>query len=142
MLPALIEETQKAAAYGDRSDNAEYKEAKYNLRRTEGQILGMEDRLKRVVIIKPDEKLKGVVQIGSNVTLRRDNGSLRNFQILGRSETNPELGFISNESPLGQSVLNKKLGDKFEFEMPNGTAAQYQIIEIDGLKSVDLIPAE
>lgn len=142
ILPALIEETQKAAAYGDRSDNAEYKEAKYNLRRTEGQILGIEDRLNRVVLIKPDEKLKGIIQIGSSVTLKRDNGSLRSFQILGRSETDPESGFISNESPLGRIILGKKLGDKFKFEMPNGTIANYEIIEIDNLKSADLISSE
>ncbi len=142
ILPSLIEETQKAAAYGDRSDNAEYKEAKYNLRRTEGQILNIEDRLKRIVIIRPDERLKGIVQIGSAVTLKRDNGSFRNFQILGRSETNPELGFISNESPLGKIVLGKKLGDKFKFVMPNEVVVEYQIVEIDGLKSVELISAK
>ncbi len=131
ILPSLIEETQKAAAYGDRSDNAEYKEAKYNLRKTEGQILSIKDRLKRVVVINPDKNPADMVQIGSTVTLAKNDGSTRKFQILGRSETNPEDGFISNESPLGLAVLGKKIGDKFKFTLPNGTTIEYGILKIE-----------
>lgn len=130
-LPELIEETQKAAAYGDRSDNAEYKEAKYNLRRTEGQILGIEDRLKRVEVIQPDKNLQNIVQIGSLVTLVLTDGTTKRFRILGRSETDPESGSISNESPLGKAVLGKKLGEKFEFSSPNGTIFEYGILKVE-----------
>ena len=130
-LPDLADEVQKAAAYGDRSENAEYKEAKSTLRKTEGQILSIEDRLKRVSIIKPDVALKNIVQLGSIVTLVNDDGSTKKFQILGRSETNPESGCISNESPLGRAVLGKKLGDKFEFALPNGLNIEYGILKIE-----------
>ena len=95
-LPELADEVQKAAAYGDRSENSEYKEAKYNLRKTEGQIAGIEDRLKRAVVISPDKNLKHVVQIGSKVTLVKGDGTKRIFQILGKIETNPESGLRRN----------------------------------------------
>jgi transcription elongation factor GreA len=130
-LPGLAEEVQKAAAYGDRSENAEYKEAKHNLRKTEGQIASIEDRLKRVVVISPDKNLKNVVQIGSRVKLIRNDGLERVFQILGKTETNPESGFVSNESPLGKAVLNKKVGDKFSFKLPSGGVAEYLIAEVE-----------
>lgn len=142
LLPALIDETQKAAAYGDRSDNAEYKEAKHSLRRTEGQILSIEDRLKRVEVIKTDESLKGIVQIGSTVALRKADGTLKIFEILGRFETDPGSGSISNESPLGQAILGKKLGDKFNFKLPSGAEVGYEIAEVDNLKNADLLGVE
>ena len=130
-LPGLADEVQRAAAYGDRSENAEYKEAKSILRKTEGQILGIEDRLKRVELIRPDKETKDIVQLGSTVTLVREDGSTKKFQILGRSETNPEDGFISNESPLGRAVLGKKVGDKFKFVLPSGATIEYGIMKTE-----------
>lgn len=131
LLPELALEVQKAAAYGDRSENAEYKEAKHNLRRTEGQILGIEDKLKRAVVIAPNERLHDVVQIGSKVKLVRENGQTKIFQILGKIETDPELGFISNESPLGKAVLGKKIGEKIELKLPNGLVVGYLIESVE-----------
>src|SRR3989338_6076754 len=80
-LPGLINETQRTAAYGDRSENAEYKEAKSLLRRTHRQIIGIEDRLKRAVIIARGPNASGSVQIGSTVTLQI-KGKKRIFEIL------------------------------------------------------------
>src|SRR3989338_7022389 len=51
-LPELASEAGRTAAYGDRSDNAEYKEAKRQLRRVQGQIFNIEDQLRRAVVIK------------------------------------------------------------------------------------------
>lgn len=117
-LPRLIEETKRTAAYGDRSDSAEYREAKSALRRANSQILGTEDKLKRAVLINPD-KNSGIVQIGSTVTLSSD-GTKKTFEIVGSIETNPGSGRISNKSPLGAAVLGKKIGTKFSLETPGG----------------------
>jgi|SRR3989344_5699062 len=110
-LPELIAEAQRTAAFGDRSDSAEYKEAKSILRRTHRQILSIKDQIKRVVIIKPGTNSAGTVQLGSTVLLEAEDGTQRTFLILGKRETNPTEGRISNESPLGASLMNRVRGD-------------------------------
>ena len=110
-LPELIAEAQRTAAFGDRSDSAEYKEAKSILRRTHWQILSIKDQIKRVVIIKPGENISGTVQLGSTVVLEAEDGAQRTFLILGKRETNPSEGRISDESPLGASLINRSKGD-------------------------------
>src|SRR3989304_4617599 len=69
VLPERIAETSRTAAFGDRSDNAEYKDAKGALRRTNYRIFELEDQLKRVIIIKPGVNAQGTVQLGSTVVL-------------------------------------------------------------------------
>ncbi len=127
-LPALIAETQRTAAYGDRSDNAEYKEVKSTLRRTHWQILSVENQIKRTVVIKSDPDDSGTVRLGSTVTLEA-NGRERIFQILGSHESDPARGLISNESPLGKNLLGKKTGGAVSIQTKNGKQ-EYKILEI------------
>lgn len=128
-LPDYISETQRTAAYGDRSDNAEYKEAKSVLRRTHRQILSIEDRLKRAVAIPSGRNAKGTVQLGSTVLLKLKGGVQNNFRILGPQETDPGKGFISYQSPLGAALINHKEGDIMAIQTPNGVK-EYRIIKI------------
>src|SRR3989344_3420109 len=69
ILPALAEEARRTAAYGDRSENAEYKEAKSSLRRANSQIISLGDQIKRVVVIKSGPNISGKVEIGSTAVL-------------------------------------------------------------------------
>src|SRR3989344_7748885 len=61
-MPELANEAGRTAAYGDRSDNAEYKEAKRQLRRVHGQIFSIEDQLRRAVVIKFGRNSAGTIQ--------------------------------------------------------------------------------
>lgn len=132
-LPAFIEEAQRTAAYGDRSDSSEYKEAKGILRRTHRQIFAIEDQLKRVVEIPNGGNASGTVQIGCTVVLAlndHDNKKIRKtFRILGSSETDPGKGRISYKSPLGAALLNHAKGDMVAIQTPKGVQ-NYRIIEI------------
>jgi transcription elongation GreA/GreB family factor len=119
-LPALIGEAQRTAAYGDRSDNAEYKQAKGSLRRANYRILEIEDQLKRVEIITPGTGASGMIELGSTVVLESD-GKESVFQILGPHETDPGAGAISHESPLGVALMYKKAGETVSIETPKGT---------------------
>lgn len=123
-MPELIAETQRTAAYGDRSDSAEYKDAKFTMRRARRQILSIQDQIKRVVIIKPGLDSSGTVQIGSTVVLEV-NGERKIFQIVGSHETNPAHGRISYESPLGAALINHKNGDVITV-----LTKKYRILEI------------
>lgn len=127
-LPPLISETQRTAAYGDRSDNAEYKEVKSTLRRTHGQILRTANQIKRAVIIKSGPGASGTVDIGSTVKLEAA-GKIREFQILGSHESDPLKGKISNESPLGKILIGKKTGEIVSVQVKNGRQ-EYKILKI------------
>ncbi len=128
-LPDFISEAQRTAAYGDRSDNAEYKDAKGTLRRTYRQIWSIEEQLKRVVVIKKDKHASGTVQLGSTVVLKQKSGVQRTFEILGPYETDPEKGRISHKSPLGAALMNRAKGDTVTIETPNGSQ-EYHILDI------------
>jgi transcription elongation factor GreA len=132
-LSMVIEETARTAAYGDRSDNAEYKEAKSILRRTRGQILHIEDQLRRVVVIAAGSDATGKVQLGSTVTIatkkKQAVGDKKTFRILGSSETDPGRGRISHTSPLGGALLGHIKDDIVSVQTPGGTQ-EYVILEV------------
>jgi transcription elongation factor GreA len=127
-LPAAAEEAARTAAYGDRSDNAAYKESKAILRRTRGHIINIEDQLKRVVLIPSGAGAEGIVQLGSTVTLKI-HGQLKTFRILGSSETDPGRGRISHTSPLGAALIGHGVNDTVIVQTPAGKQ-EYQIVEV------------
>ncbi|MDO8536757.1 MAG: GreA/GreB family elongation factor [bacterium] len=127
-LPELIEETRRTAAYGDRSDNEAYKEAKLALRRANWQALTLEDQIKRAVLIKSGPNTSGKVELGSTVVLKI-GGEKKTFEILGSHETDPARGRISYESPLGAALMNRSKGDTVTIEAGKGSKT-YRIVAI------------
>lgn len=132
VLPERIAETARTAAFGDRSDNAEYKTAKGILRRTNYQIIEIQEQLKRVVVIKKNQNNSDQVQLGSTVVVEKD-GQRYTYQIIGPQETDPTKGLISYQSPLGMALMNHKKGDIIAIRLPankNEGAKEYRILEI------------
>ena len=125
--PRLAEEVKKYAADGDFSENAAYQIAKGRLRGTNQGILEIEEHLKRAIIIKPN-KDSDLVQLGSSVTVDV-SGKQKTFLILGSSETNPERGIISHNSPIGSALIGKKLGNRIKIKLADKTV-EYKIIKI------------
>lgn len=122
----ILERIKLAKEMGDLSENAEYAEAREAQSFNEGRILELEERIKQAVVVP--KKKKGMVQVGSIVTVRSDEGKKR-FEIVGFGETDPEKNKISSESPLGQAFLNHKKGDKIEVQVPSGII-KYKIIKV------------
>lgn len=116
--PAAIAETQRLAEMGDFSENVGYQIAKANLRRINGAMLSLEERLKTAIpIVRGSDD--GVVGIGSTVTLVAE-GVERSYEILGSSETDPIRGRISHLSPLGRALLGHRAGDEIPLTTPAG----------------------
>ena len=128
VLPERIQETARTAAFGDRSDNAEYKAAKSLLRGTHYRILTVEEQLKRAVVIKRGGTASGLIRLGSAVVLE-SNGIRKEYEILGSQETDPGRGRISHVSPLGAALMNRKKGDTVSVTTRSGTR-EYRILEI------------
>jgi transcription elongation GreA/GreB family factor len=134
-VPDAAGETARTAAYGDRSDNAEYKQAKGALRRMHYRIFEIETQLKHAVAIKVDPSSAGIIQLGSTVVLASEGAApseahrQKKFQIVGPDETDPARGRISYLSPLGSVLLKHKKGDLVEIKTATGTQS-YRVIEV------------
>ncbi|MBU1039287.1 transcription elongation factor GreA [Patescibacteria group bacterium] len=118
---------QEAKELGDLSENAEYVEAKTEQGFIEGKIIELENILKNVEVI-PDSTGGDEVQVGSKVAFTSPQGD-KEYTIVGSNEANPVMGLISNESPLGQAFLGRKVGDKVEVSLPVGRVI-YKITKI------------
>ncbi|MBD3250890.1 transcription elongation factor GreA [Candidatus Uhrbacteria bacterium] len=126
--PALTEDLSVALQKGDLSENAEYQDARAKLSRTDTQILITEDKLRRVVEIPPPDPSRGVT-IGSTVVVLVD-GVQRSYQILGSDESDPALGKISHQSPLGSALMGKKLDEEVTMTSASGKEKTYRIIAL------------
>jgi transcription elongation factor GreA len=122
----IAERIKTAREFGDLAENAEYQTARQEQEKLENRISEIEHILNNVeVISKPKGDSK--VQLGSMVTLK--NGATKQFQVVGTVEADPLSGKISDESPIGQALLGKKVGDAVEIKTPAETAT-YKITEI------------
>lgn len=136
-LPALAAEAGRTAAFGDRSENAEYQAAKRDLRRTKGRILRLTAILKHAMPLPTGPARDGRVQLGSTVTLApcdercaaTNGGSQKTYRLVTPSEANPTRGRISMQSPLGKAAIGKRRNDIIAITTPRGTQT-YRIIDI------------
>ncbi len=104
---------------GELIENAEYEAAKNEQAFVEGRIQEVEMLLAAARIIDtPNDPTS--VQVGDTVTLEEEDGSQAEYTIVGAAEANPREGKISNESPLGKALLNRKPGDVVSVEAPGG----------------------
>ena len=115
----ITERIKTAREFGDLSENAEYDAAKNEQAMIEGEILEIEEKLKRDVIIK--ESKKGQVSLGSKVDfIDEELGELVTYEIVGTTEADVEQGRISNESPIGNALLGRKANDVVRVQVPAG----------------------
>lgn len=122
----VAEKIKTAREFGDLAENAEYQTARQEQEKLEGRISEVEHILNNVeVITKPKGDSK--VQLGSTVTLK--NGATKQFQVVGTVEADPLSGKISDESPIGQALLGRKVGDAVEIKTHAETAT-YKITQI------------
>jgi transcription elongation factor GreA len=124
--PRVAARIHDAKQDGDISENAEYEDAKQEQSFLEGRIATLEGQLKNAQVIAGNNGDK--VGIGSKVVIKGDEGE-ETFTIVGSAEAAPREGRISNESPVGQALMNKKKGDKVTVQSPGG-ASDYTVIAI------------
>lgn len=116
----IAERIKTAREFGDLSENAEYASARQEQEQTEGRISEVEHILQNVEIIRKS-KNDGKVSLGSCVTLKSRGGKTKEFQVVGTVEADPLNGKISDESPIGRELIDKKVGDAVEIKTPNET---------------------
>ena len=124
----VSEKLKRAKELGDLSENVEYIEAREEQSRIETKIFELEEMVRNASLITKGGQHQ-TVKIGSTIIVLKD-GQERKFTIVGANETKPESGLISNESPLGETFLEKKVGDTVKIKTPGGEV-EYKIVAID-----------
>lgn len=127
--PALADRLHQAIQQGDLSENADYIAAKEEQGFLEGRIQQIEAMLRNAVIIQ-ETSPGDEVALGSRVTVVEEGADeMETFRIVGPAEANPSNGRVSNESPLGRSLLRHRVGDTITVEAPGGEIV-FRIIAI------------
>jgi len=118
----------EAKESGDVIDNAAYEDAKNEQARLEGRILELEQLL---ATAQPISKSRtNEVSLGSITHLRTPDGREYHYTIVGAFEARPAAGLISNESPVGKSLLGHKIGEMIIVSTPGGVK-EYTIYKIE-----------
>jgi len=114
----VAEKIQQAKELRSAVNSPEYEDAKNEQGFVEGRILALEKIIKNAVIIH--HEAADLVELGSKVTVRHQDGSEEDYTIVGSAEVNPGEGKISNVSPVGKALLGKRVGDEVEVAVPAG----------------------
>lgn len=124
----IADRIQKAKDQGDLSENAEYSEAKDAQAFNEGRIAELTTLLKNLTVVEGSNG-KDRVSMGSKVTVEVNNNK-KVYEIVSFNEADPLTGKISNESPIGRALVDKKKGDTVIVNTPKGET-QYKILIIE-----------
>jgi transcription elongation factor GreA len=123
---AIADKISDARDFGDLSENAEYDAAREEQGLLESRVAEIEDILLNADIIKSGGTSK--VSLGSTVELKNGSKTM-SYVIVGPVEADPLEGKVSNESPIGEAVFSKKVGDSATITTPKGTFT-YEIVSI------------
>ena len=122
-----IKRLQTARSMGDLSENSEYSAAKEELAFVEGRIQEIEELLKNVEVVQNNSHTS-IITLGNQVTIQINNHN-EVLEIVGEFEADPMNKKLSSTSPIGKALMNRKVGEEVEIEVPDGKL-KYKILEI------------
>jgi transcription elongation GreA/GreB family factor len=141
-IPANSKEIAIARSYGDLRENHEYKAAKEMQKILMRQKEELEAQMMRARGMDFSNAKTDAVNIGTIVQATDlETNQSESFTILGAWDSDPEKGVISYLTPIGQALLNRKVGDEVEFEL-HGTKRRHRIENIEAAKTVPSVVNE
>ena len=123
------EKIKLAKSFGDLSENSEYDEAMNDQAKLEARISEIEHILKTAKVLDVDSLGNENVHIGSTVKLTDKKKKTYTYTIVGFAQADPDNGRISDESPVGKALLDKKVGETVNVEVPAGVIS-FKIMSI------------
>lgn len=130
LMPGLIEEVKRTRAFGDLSENFEYKAAKQAQNKNRSRIRYLEGMIKTARIIE-DKSATDQVGLYDKVEIYiPEDDETELIQVVTTVRCDPRRGLISKESPFGQQVLGKKVGDSFTVHVSDTYSYTAQIRSI------------
>ena len=116
----LLEEVKRTRAFGDLSENFEYKEAKRKKNQNESRIRYLTNMIKTAHIIENNTDADTVGLYDTVDCYMSDIEEVMQLRVVTTVRTDAASGLISNESPIGKKLLGAKLGDVIEIDSPDG----------------------
>ena len=117
LMPELIEEVKRTRAFGDLSENYEYKAAKQAQNKNRSRIRYLEGMIKTALVIEDMSDADSVGLFDKVEIYMPEDDETDLIQVVTTVRTDPRKGLISKESPFGKSVLGKKVGDRFTVQV-------------------------
>lgn len=131
LRPQLLEAVKEARAFGDLSENFEYKAAKQEKNRNESRIRFLENMIKTAVVIS-DQSGSDQVGLYDKVTVyMEDDDEEEVYQIVTTMRQDALKGLISKESPVGKALLGHKVGDRVKIQVSDTFAYYVQIQQVE-----------
>ena len=127
--PQAVTRMASSRKVGDVAEESEYTQAKQDLDFIDGRISELDEVITKAMIIDENHVSCPEIKLGCKVTVQAGKNEYV-FHLVGEWEADPAEAKISHQSPLGQSLLGKKIGDKVEVEAPVGKIV-YTIVKID-----------
>lgn len=132
LMPELIEEVKRTRAFGDLSENFEYKEAKRQKNRNGSRIRYLESMIRSAHIIDSGSCDENVVGLYDKVTVYLpEDDETQVIRVVTTIRTDPLKGLISRESPFGKAVLGKRTGDRVLVQVNERISYEVEIRSIE-----------
>ena len=130
LMPGLIEEVKRTRAFGDLSENFEYKAAKQAQNKNRSRIRYLEGMIKTAKIID-DRSAADQVGLFDKVEIyMSEDDETEVIQVVTTVRCDPRKGLISKESPFGRQVLGKRVGDRFTVQVSDSYSYEAEIRSI------------
>lgn len=132
LRPQLIEEVQTARAFGDLSENYEYKCAKQAKNRNDSRIRYLERMIRTAKVIRVEETGDAVVGLFDKVTVYSEPaGREMTLRIVTTLRQDALKGLISKESPVGRALLGRRAGERVRVDMGPGQSYFMEIRAVE-----------
>ena len=131
LRPKLIEDVQTARAFGDLSENFEYKCAKQEKNRNDSRVRYLQRMIKTARVIEDRSRADTAGLYDTVEILMENTGRTRKIQLVTTLRQDALKGLISKESPVGKAVLGKRAGDRVQVDMGGGRGYWLQILSIE-----------
>lgn len=119
----------KARDLGDISENSELDAAKNNLERCQSDIAQLRAQISSAIVFDPATIKEDEVGFGAIVTVEDEDSVKFTYHLLGPAESDISKNIISITSPIGNSMLGRKIGESFKVIRPIGEK-EYTILDI------------
>ena len=130
-IPANSKDISLAVEKGDLSENAEYKAALEHQEQLKARVSNLDEELKKARIVAAHDVVIDEAGFGCRVTLLNlDTNANETLTIMGEWESDPKSGIISYKSPLGRSILFRKVNEEFDFQLDSKKTA-YRVLSIE-----------
>ncbi len=121
---------EQARSLGDLSENAEYHAAKEEQAMVHAKIRDFEDKIARAVILENEERDTSKAYLGASVrVLNLKTNSEVTFMLVGPAEADITVGKISAQSPVGNALMGRAVGEQVTAQTPGGSM-NFKILEI------------